>query len=107
MRKFFLDSFIIARILVAILLVVSRLSLPYGYYTFLRIAVTAVSIWSVFIALQSKKFFWFFVFIAITILFNPIFPVYLTKHIWGFFDISAAILFVISIFTFRLENVYK
>ena len=101
MKQFFSDNFTIARIAAAILLIVSRFPLPYGYYTFLRITVTAVSIWGIFIAAQSEKMFWLWVFIAIAILFNPLFPIYLTKFVWGFFDIGTAILLLVSIFTFR------
>ena len=101
MKKFFSDNFIIARVVTAILLIIARFPLPYGYYTFLRIAVTAVSIWGIFIAAQSEKTFWLWIFIAIAILFNPLFPIYLTKYVWGFFDIGTAILLLISLFTFR------
>lgn len=101
MKKFFSYNFTIARIAAAILLIASRFPLPYGYYTFLRIAVTAVAIWGVFIAAQSEKTLWLWVFIAVAILFNPLFPIYLTKYVWGFFDIGTAILLLISLFTFR------
>lgn len=89
---------LIPALLVAVMLIVAVASLPYGYYQFLR-WVTCVT--AVYIAVMSytwNKKWATWVFGAIAILFNPLFPIYLTKEIWRPIDIFAAILFIVGIF---------
>ena len=77
----------------AALLFLAFLELPYGYYTFLRLVVTGMSLYAAF-GLLEKGSINFWVMLGIAILFNPIIPVYLTKEIWTPIDISVGIYFV-------------
>ena len=65
----------------AILLFLAFLELPYGYYTFLRLVVTGISLYAAF-GLLEKGSINFWVMLAIATLFNPLIPVHLTKEIW-------------------------
>lgn len=83
-------------IVCAILLFLALAKLPIGYYTFLRIAVTIVSV--LIIVEQYKKEvvnFWVVAFGIIAILFNPIIPVYLYKKaLWMPVDIVVGLVFL-------------
>lgn len=80
--------------LVAITLLLALINLPIGYYTFLRIIVTIVSIIIISKEIKNGITIWVLLFGIIAILFNPIFPIYLYKKtIWMPIDIIAALLF--------------
>ena len=85
----------------SIILFLSVLPMPYGFYTITRLVVTAVFIYYAYYIYRmwQKKGFWFWCFIAIAIIFNPIIPIYLySKMLWGVIDIVVAILFIVFIF---------
>ena len=77
--------------ILATLLFIAVLPLPYVYYEFLRVAVCLGAIylvirgWSLLDSPQRA------VLIVIAILFNPFSPIYLSKIIWGIIDIAAGI----------------
>jgi len=75
------------RLIGIILLLIAIPELPYGYYTFLRIVITILSVYIIFVALGSDRVGWSWIFGGVAILFNPLFPVYLTKEIWVVIDI--------------------
>lgn len=88
-------KYTIPSIFVTILLVVGVFELPYDYYTFLRyiILIYAASFTWLLYDLDIK---WAMVFtIALGVLFNPIFPIHLTKPIWVVIDIVSAVIFFI------------
>ena len=98
----------IPAVIAIILLLLTFLDWPYGYYNFLRIAVTVIAIYYAYSVYQifNKLNVWFWILGVIVILFNPIFPVYLgDKTIWGIIDIIVAIFFVGLII--RLKNERK
>lgn len=84
-------------IICALVLFVAVLKLPIEYYTFLRIVVFIGAI--LVITALSKKIIWVILFGIITILFNPIIPVYLYfKSYWIPIDIVVGILFLLLLF---------
>ena len=78
----------------AALIGLAILPLPYGYYTFLRIAITGISAYLVYLRKDNKDKS-FYVLIAIAILFNPLIPIHLPREIWIPIDIILAIYFFI------------
>lgn len=72
-----------------ILCLVAVLPLPYGFYTFLRIAVTITGIIAALGFYKNDDRIWP-VFVGIAILFNPLIPIYLTREIWFFIDLAVA-----------------
>ena len=95
----------ILRILLSFLLIISILDLPYGYYTFIRIFTTIVSLILVYKARELNKNFWMTVFIITAILFNPVFPIYFNKETWIAIDIISAILLMVSTKFLRFERI--
>lgn len=76
----------------ASLLLLAAFPLPYGYYTFSRITITAIAI---YVALNhfKRETNNFYIFIGIAILFNPLIPIHLSKEIWIPIDLILAIYF--------------
>ena len=64
----------------ALLLLVALGHHPYGYYTFLRWAVTVAAIAVASAAWKSGLQWVTWPFVAIAILFNPIAPIYMTRQ---------------------------
>ena len=74
------------------LLLAALMPLPYGYYTLMRLVVSATFVWAALVSRkrQSGSLIWVFVFLAL--IFNPIIPIHLPMEIWAIFDIGSAIL---------------
>lgn len=82
------------------LLFVGLLNLPTGFYTFLRIIVCIGSIAVLIMEFEKGLNFWILVFVIITILFNPLVPVYLNdKSAWVPIDIICGLLFLLKSYT--------
>lgn len=72
--------------------VLALANMPYGFYTFLRLALTIVA---VVLAVQSHRLQqqgWMWVMIAIAVVWNPLVPVFLDRSVWSVLNIVAAIL---------------
>ncbi|WP_339812058.1 DUF6804 family protein [uncultured Imperialibacter sp.] len=77
------------------LLLIALVELPYGYYTFLRLAVTIGAVLVIYIEYSKSLNFWIIIFGIIAVLFNPIFPIYLRdRGLWAVIDVLCAIIFV-------------
>ena len=76
----------------AALIGLAILPLPYGYYTFLRIAITGISVYLAYLQKHNKDRR-FYILVAIAILFNPIIPIHFPREIWMPIDIILAIYF--------------
>lgn len=88
--------------IVAIALLLGALgSHPYSYYQILRWFVTISSGYLAYEYFLSKKTNWAWLFTALAILFNPIFPIYFAKDTWAMFDLIGAVFFSISIFKIK------
>ena len=80
----------------AALLAVAVLPLPYGYYQLLRLVATAVFAWAAIVAFGRGRAGYGFGFAVLTLLFNPVLPVYLSKAMWVPIDLAAAVGLVMS-----------
>lgn len=78
----------------AVLLLAAVLPLDYGYYTFLRTAITVVAIWVAVAASRASQTGWVVLGIVMAVLFNPIFPVWLSKEMWIPLDIVGAVVMI-------------
>ena len=78
----------------AALIGLAILPLPYGYYTFLRLAVTGISAYLAYLRKDNKDKS-FYVLIAIAILFNPLIPIHFPREVWMPIDIILAIYFFV------------
>ncbi|MFN8286816.1 MAG: DUF6804 family protein [Chitinophagales bacterium] len=94
-------------LITGILLLLGMLKLPIGYYTFLRIIVFGVSIYTVYQTHQqvNKIDFWVAFFGLTAVLFNPIIPIYLNdKKIWAVIDGVCGSIFILSYFILKFPQ---
>lgn len=68
---------------------------PYGYYTFLRIAVCLTAVFGAVRSIYEGSQWWI-VLLGIAILFNPVIPVYLDQSAWAPIDVLSAGIMAIS-----------
>lgn len=86
----------VARWLAAAALLLAVFHLPYSYYIFLRWFVSITALSHIGLALYMRRYSSLGSFIPILFFFNPIDPVFLSKGIWIFIDILAAILWTLN-----------
>ena len=79
--------------IVAVLLCLGVFSLPYGYYTLLRIIVTIAAAINAYNFLDESNMERVYLFGFLAILFNPLIPIYLGKELWIVIDLVAAGIF--------------
>lgn len=78
----------------AVALAVAPLHWPYGYYQFLRLAVTGMAIWLAIVAQRQQSTAWTIYGVGLALLFNPLVPVHLDRTSWLPIDLVAAALCV-------------
>ena len=86
-------------IIVAILLLITalvNLHVSIAYYQILRWITTICAIFCA-IKYYNKNQIFFFIFCIITILFNPIAPIYLDKTMWRIFDLLSGLAFAFTV----------
>lgn len=82
----------------AVALAVAPMDWPYGYYQFMRLAVTGVSIWMALIASRQGNGGWSILGWALALLFNPLIPIHLDRETWMPIDWIAAVLLGLTAF---------
>lgn len=87
---------LIPALMAGVLLLAAVAPLEYGFYTVLRIAVTVIAIWIALASVRSRQVGWVVVAIVMAILFNPLFPVWLSKDAWAPIDVAGAVLVVLA-----------
>lgn len=71
---------------------------PYSYYQILRWFITICSAYLAYNYFTFEKFTWAWIFTALAILFNPIFPIYFAKGTWVLLDSVGTLIFFVSLF---------
>lgn len=69
-------------------------SMPYGYYTFLRIIVTLGCAFLLLGRDHEQGNIQIMVWIIIGVLFNPVIPIYLDRDLWKIIDIITSFIFL-------------
>lgn len=73
------------------------------FYNILRIVVLTASLITAFSLYKTKNNNLSWIFMAIGVLFNPIYPIYLQKDLWKIIDIVCAIIFIANV----SNNIFK
>ena len=79
--------------IVAGLLLIALLPLPYFYYQLLRIVVTVVAAIYAYKFYEDNQMAKVITFGIIALIWNPIFPIYMDKSAWMILDIVGAVVF--------------
>lgn len=80
-------------LLLSLLLVFALLPLPYGYYTFLRLAVFGGGLFIAYQLYEKNLHSWSIFVVLPILLFNPVIPIYLSREVWLVLDLFTACLF--------------
>ena len=91
----FRQTVILRWVAIAMLLGAAVSTWPFGYYTILRWVVSACAAWML-VLIWPFPTKWKLVFGVITILFNPLAPVHLSRSPWIALDLVAAVLLAVS-----------
>ena len=80
----------------AALLLLAILPWPYGYFNFLRLAVSILAGWLAYEQwkLDDAVSGWVVALGGVALLYNPVLPVHLTREIWGAINLLTAFLFL-------------
>lgn len=78
------------------MLFLSIASMPYGFYTLLRIVVCATFIFASIVSHDRKYTNLTWLYALISIIFNPIIKIHFDKEIWLFIDVTAAIILIFT-----------
>ena len=89
----------------AIMLVAALGPWPYDYYMLLRVVVCVAAALLAFLAYRSSNelTIWCGLFAALAIVFNPFFPLHLTRSVWTILNLASAALFATHFFVSRNE----
>ena len=91
-----------AAILIIVLLWGIQSGNPYGYYVFLRMVVSAGAFVFFSIFSGEKRKTLVVLFVAVAILYNPFFPVHLTREKWIVFNVATIAAFGIGFALWRV-----
>ena len=80
----------------AALLALGALPMPYGYYTFIRIAGFLVFCLCTLDSFYKREYLQPWAYLAAAILFNPFMKIHLPKDVWSILDLGAGALLVIA-----------
>jgi hypothetical protein len=89
----------IIKILLAALLLLCLLDMPYGYFQFARFAATVGFAYLAYSANEQNRKNEVFVYIVLAILFQPLIKIALGRTIWNIIDVITSIGLMISVFT--------
>ena|SRR5215213_4753775 len=68
----------------------------YDFFILLRFAICGVNAIGVYLAIRRKSAVWFFLLIALAVLFNPLVPIPLKRATWIYVDAATAFLLLLS-----------
>lgn len=76
---------------------IAILDLPYGYYQFLRITVTAYAGYMAYLSMRERRGLWPWGFAFVAILYNPVFVISMSKSFHGTVNLATSALFILEL----------
>ena len=86
------------KLFVSIILLLCLIDMTYGYYQFVRFAVTLGFAYLAYSAIEQTNKNEVFIYIALAVLFQPFFKIALGRIIWNIVDLIVGISLIISLF---------
>ena len=86
------------KIILAVLLFICLLDMPYGYYQLVRFIAMAGFAYFAFISFERKESTAGFIFVLLALLFQPFFKVALGREIWNIVDVIIGAGLIFSLF---------
>lgn len=87
----------IISIISIVLLVIAFFNNPYSYYITLRWLITILTLATIFITLQEELTLILYLNAAIPIIYNPIFPIHLTRDIWEVINVVTMVIMILNL----------
>ena len=87
----------LVKAILAVLLLICLLDMPYGYYQLVRFVAMAGFAWLAFMANEYGRQNEIFIYIALAILFQPIFKIALGREVWNVVDVVVAAGLILSL----------
>lgn len=94
-------SLLIPSVIASLMLFGALASWPYGYYQLLRFVVCGVGAYTAYTAYIWQKMWVVWLFGFVTLLFNPLIPIHLSRELWQLIDFVCALLFLIAGFLLK------
>ncbi len=92
------------KIILAILMLLCLVDMPYGFYQFVRfISLVGFSVLA-YMAYQQQRKIEMIVYIALAILFQPLFKIALGRELWNIVDVVVAIGLLVSLLSKAKKN---
>ena len=85
----------------AVMLVAALAKWPYGYYQLLRLVTCGAAAYGAYVSHSMGKSAWLWAFVLVAVLFNPVFPVHLSREVWQPLDVATAVVLVVAVFQVR------
>lgn len=95
------------KIVLAILLFLCLMNMPYGFYEFVRVASLLGFSLLAYNSYKSNHMNLVIVYIGLALLFQPFFKVALGRLMWNIIDVVVGVFLVISIFTNNKKSFVK
>ena len=74
---------------------------PYGYYILLRVVVCGVCAFLASTANDSNRVGWTWALGVTAVIYNPVFPLHLTREIWSVVNIATILMLGVTVWTLR------
>jgi len=78
-----------------VLIIAAIFHLPYGYYTLVRLFITITALYIVFNSYKNNTHWATVLFIVVSVLFNPIEPIFLKKQHWLYIDLIVSFFYLL------------
>ncbi len=97
----------ILKFILAILLFICLLDMPYGYFQFIRLASLVVFTILAYQSFENNQQMELIIYVSLALLFQPFFKISLGRELWNIVDVIVGIGLVISSLTESKENFGK
>lgn len=92
------------KIVLAILLLLCLLSMPYGYYQFVRFAAMAGFVYLAYNSFEKGNKNEAYIYICLAILFQPFIKIVLGRTLWNVVDVIVAVFLILTIITTKEKS---
>lgn len=86
----------IIKIILALLLFLCLLDMPYGYYQFVRFAAMVVFAFMAYGASENGFKNAVFIYVALAVLFQPFVKITLGRELWNFIDVAVGVALILT-----------
>jgi hypothetical protein len=91
------------KIVLAVLLYLCLIDMPYGYYQFVRLSSFVIFGWLAFNAHKSSSALGTIIYIGLALLFQPIFKIALGRELWNAVDVVVGTGLIAGVLTSKLR----